>query len=1084
MQKQKIENIIKTEEYKSLLKKLTKDIYSGCKKAVNEAEVVSVFEIELFSFINQTFDLKFYPQKEVTVNSIRLSKKGRIDSKISALILEFKHKSKLIGKSNQTKAVKQIKKYLDTLDNKDNYEGVITDGQNIKFIYSTNDKFFETPFHKIETNDLDLIIKNIVLLEKTALTPENLTKDFCEPDDESLVNDLLNDLFKTIKENPTDKTKMLFKEWMELFRLAHDDTSKQLAIEQRKKSLSKLIKSGINDNLDEYLVLFSLQTTYAIIIKIIAYKVISKIKFNESLIDFEELSNSKSSVIQMQLNSIEEGAIFRDLGIGNLLEGDFFSWYSNKSQWNETISNTIRKIFIKLTKYEDKALFETKNTTYDLFKDLYLKIIPDKVRHSLGEFYTPSWLAENVVSEGITLSKNNNWVGLDPCAGSGTFVTVMIKKVLDQTQTLKPEGKLKNILNRVKGIDLNPLAVLTTRINYFINIAHLIPNELKFEIPIYLGDSSYVPESTIVDKVECLKYTINTLKGNIDIIFPKSAVKDNILFSKTMTEIEDDIKNLDEKNVIKKLLFLIPNNDRTKKIIEHIKELATRFVQLEKNGWNGIWARIITNFLTTANLGKFDLIASNPPWIDWKNLPEGYRERIKSLCIDRMLFSGDGITGGINLNICALISNVSAENWLKRKGILAFLMPQTILFQQSYDGFRKLRLKDKEKLYFIKLDDWTSSGHPFQPVQQKFLSYYFSRNKTDYKKGINLTKYNKKKNYKLSDFSKMQSFKNVEHIFDKEIKLVGQTSEKNTSFSYANSKNELTMFKLISGESFYIGREGIEFYPQELFLLEPNLKLPQSKNNFYLNNYQNEKSKYKIPKETIVLEKSFLFPLIKGINIKRFSINKLQYLVPFPYSNDNYRSPLPLKSLQSKAPLLANHLKKFRSIMESQTNYNEKIIGKKHSSEFYSLARVGKYSFQKNYVAFRDNTKWQAAVVPEIKTPWGEKKRPLFQNHAVSICEDKNGNFINLDEANYICAILNSPIVYNFMMNSSDSRSFKIRPPIYIPKYNAKNKLHVRLSEISKIYHSRVMNEIKASKFDIEIDEIYKKICLTKKTRN
>ena len=51
---------------------------------------------------------------------------------------------------------------------------------------------------------------------------------------------------------------------------------------------------------------------------------------------------------------------------------------------------------------------------------------------------------------------------------------------------------------------------------------------------------------------------------------------------------------------------------------------------------------------------------------DWKNLPEGYRERIKSLCIDRMLFSGDGITGGINLNICALISNVSAENWLKR----------------------------------------------------------------------------------------------------------------------------------------------------------------------------------------------------------------------------------------------------------------------------------------------------------------------------------------------------------------------------------------------------------------------------------
>ncbi|MDW1843678.1 hypothetical protein, partial [Vibrio sp. Vb0839] len=80
------------------------------------------------------------------------------------------------------------------------------------------------------------------------------------------------------------------------------------------------------------------------------------------------------------------------------------------------------------------------------------------------------------------------------------------------------EDKLENVLGSVKGIDLNPLAVLTARINYFINISDLLEDNLDIEIPIYLGDSSYVPSEYILDCVQCLKYTINTLKGPLEII--------------------------------------------------------------------------------------------------------------------------------------------------------------------------------------------------------------------------------------------------------------------------------------------------------------------------------------------------------------------------------------------------------------------------------------------------------------------------------------------------------------------------------------------------------------------------------------
>ena len=278
--------------------------------------------------------------------------------------------------------------------------------------------------------------------------------------------------------------------------------------------------------------------------------------------------------------------------------------------------------------------------------------------HSLGEFYTPLWLADHVIDEAEKLTESDNLVSLDPCCGSGTFITILIKKII--SKNLNSPNLLDIILKSVKGIDLNPLAVLSARVNYFINISHLLQKDSNIEIPIYLGDASYVPEKHILDDVICLKYSIRTLKGPLEIILPKSGTENSFNFSKSMTDIETHIKNLDKDSVYNELESICNKKDLKKSIKEELRKLASNLVDLEKQQWNGIWTRIISNFLTTANMGKFNLIVGNPPWIDWKNLPEGYRERIKSICIDRSLFSGDSVTGGINLNICALIANVSA----------------------------------------------------------------------------------------------------------------------------------------------------------------------------------------------------------------------------------------------------------------------------------------------------------------------------------------------------------------------------------------------------------------------------------------
>lgn len=1070
-----IEILLNTSEYRKSLTEAACTIRARSAEAPNEASVVSIFEIEIFAIIRDVFGLKFYPEKEVCVDTDFHVAKGRIDSKVGALVMEFKQPSAIKLETQKNKAIEQLSHYLQGLYSaqKQDYYGLVSDGIDCCTVLLKDGELVRGTFGKLSADVLDELVRVIILLEKVALTPRNLVRDFSQGEN-SISQRLSKTLFNALKDAATGRSLMLFNEWKELFRLAHDDKSKQKAIQERRKALETVVSESFpnGDNESEYKALYAIQTTYAIIVKIIAYKVISKLQFNKSLIEFSTLANSPSDVLLRQMQSLENGAIFRNLGIGNLLEGDFFSWYCTDAQWSDKIASHICDIFRTLTIYEDKGIFETFEQVQDLFKDLFMSIIPDKVRHSLGEYYTPSWLADHVVAEALSMiGDRSDWTALDPCCGSGTFITVLIRKILSGTANLTRKQKLDSVLKRVKGIDLNPLAVLTARINYFVNIAHLIEVGETFEIPVYLGDSSYVPETSSVDGVICLNYSIQTAKGPILISLPKSVCADSISFSKMMTSLEQDILNQDEEAIRNKILELIPQTDITPAIEENISSLAQKFIFLEQNNWNGIWARIVTNFLTTAALPKFDMIVGNPPWIDWKNLPEGYRDRVKKLCLDRNLFSGDGVTGGINLNICALITYVAASNWLKPDGILGFLMPDTILVQQTYEGFRRLQMNEDENLYFQKIVNWSKSGNPFAPVTQNFYSYYISANYADYHNGIPYHTIAKKPRAKLDNYLHTVSFSSIANIFEKYFHITGQAHQNSTKFSICEDVETLDRYRNVVGRMEYKGREGIEFYPQELFLLHYDSDISVASNMVAVRNFQNVKSKYKIPIETFVIEKVYLRPLIKGTNIERFHLIPSEIVVPFPYK-DGHREPISIRELTKVAPLLAAYFNRFKSVITAQTDYNAKIIGKKHNTEFYALARVGTYSFAPHHVAFRDNTKWGACVVSEIKTPWGELKRPQFQNHAVSISQTTSGRNITLDEAHYICAILNAPIVEKYIIGSSDSRTFKIDVDVNIPEFDDNNPIHMRLSQLSKLAHENYNNNEIMSKIDCELDNL------------
>lgn len=82
---------------------------------------------------------------------------------------------------------------------------------------------------------------------------------------------------------------------------------------------------------------------------------------------------------------------------------------------------------------------------------------PAPMRHALGEYYTPDWLAAHVIdTAGWDISQSL----LDPTCGSGTFILEGLRRRLEAAS---PTTSARELLNGLYGFDLNPLAVLTAR---------------------------------------------------------------------------------------------------------------------------------------------------------------------------------------------------------------------------------------------------------------------------------------------------------------------------------------------------------------------------------------------------------------------------------------------------------------------------------------------------------------------------------------------------------------------------------------------------------------------------------------------
>jgi hypothetical protein len=115
----------------------------------------------------------------------------------------------------------------------------------------------------------------------------------------------------------------------------------------------------------------------------------------------------------------------------------------------------------------------------DLFQPLYEALLPKQARHALGEYYTPVWLAEHVLDE-LGYDGDPRRRLLDPACGSGVFLLAALHRVRawharhGAKHSMGEVELVPLVQANIVGCDLNPLAVLTARVNYRLAIEGIL----------------------------------------------------------------------------------------------------------------------------------------------------------------------------------------------------------------------------------------------------------------------------------------------------------------------------------------------------------------------------------------------------------------------------------------------------------------------------------------------------------------------------------------------------------------------------------------------------------------------------------
>jgi len=1004
---------------------------------------------------------------------------NKLDALHAYVIIEYKKPNAFQQRRNYEQAIQQLKDYISDLaqgSDLSKYFGVTIDGYKIGFVrYRQKLKDFEINKDPLEINrnTVAKLVEAILGLRRKALDADELFKDFGYENQDT--KRLISILYNKLQNSKSKRTEILFDDWKRVF-------SQVCAYNVEKLSGLEEQYGFVRGQVDVEKLLFSLHTYFALLMKLLAAEVASlylPIMIPSYLKMLEEAYYKGHDKLRDELIKLEEGGVFSQspLLITNFLEGDYFSWYLD--EWDPQLADSLALIIKKLADYDPSTAELDHDKVKDLFKKIYQNLVPKKVRHDLGEYYTPDWLAELVLDEvGFTLNKFNKLADskndsfapldlklLDPACGSGTFLVLALRRLKEyiDERYLDKGLALRKIVKNIVGFDLNPLAVMAARTNYLIVIGDMLRSkglDEQIEIPIYLADSIMVDQRTTVLGTNV--YLLRTSVGNFEI--PISMVRREVL-DKVLKIIENCVKtNYTANEFIARLVREIEIKEDE---AETLKGLYETIWKLEKEGKNRIWLRILKNSFAPLLFENFDYVVGNPPWVNWENLADDFRKPLKELYkwYDILPSNPNAQT---KVDLSMIFTYRCLDRYLIDKGKFGFLINDTAFKAMAGNGFRKFRVRGVP--FKVEVIHDLVSLKPFEGASNRTSMFIATKSEPTkfpilYKKWFKKVKGEIAQNLTLDEVMKKVKIKK---FYAEPLGGYKPYGEVFSLIPLHSKKLLLRINTIIIKQSIYKAHEGPVLIPSGVYRIQ---LLAKGTLISKIRNLAERDRRFNIAVVTSYpLENELIYPILESGDIKKWSINPKNFAI-IPY---NYMAQLYSESeLKVKYPNAYAYFSMFRDALTNRSHY------KKYGNDkpFYFIHMFSDWMLSNYKVVWNrmGNQLAAAVAIPVSDAYLGSK--PLIPEDVIAFISVESEN-----EAHYICSILNSSLV-NFILQSIAKGGKNFATPefinmINIEQYNPSDSIHKKLVELSKRAHQLTQQnqQDKLRKVEDEIDRVVAKL--------
>lgn len=709
--------------------------------------------------------------------------------------------------------------------------------------------------------------------------------------------------------------------------------------------------------------------------------------------------------------------------------------------------------------------------------------MPKELRHDLGEFYTPDWLAELVLNEVGYFGDPSHRL-LDPACGSGTFLVMAIRRVLDYAHDslawrARDERELvSNILENVVGFDLNPLAVIAARTNYLLALGSSARHLAGRDLPVYLCDSILTPQTHPIEKrpIEHQRDT-PVPSAQKEFWIPEELVEkgqvsvlchllEQCVNGKYQTE---EFLGLSRRE----LQWQDPLTERS------LAELYGKIRQLESEGRNGLWARIIKNAFAPIfrSAISFDYVVGNPPWVNWESLSDDYRDATKPIweSYGLILKAKGAAMGRSKRDIAMLFVAVGSKKYLRENGKLGLLLPFTVFKSQAGSGFRNSLARNCK---VDKIHDLVEL-YPFEGATNRTSLMIAHRGETDFP--IPSVMWSNPSRQGIGQEAELVEVYKSTRQFDT-ISAPVKVGRPETPWMMTTTKAYNAAKKVIGASPWYKAHEGINTALNAVYWVDILSRTPAG---LLIKNASVSGLKKKVKASEAIISQDLVYPLVRGRDVKRWLAERPENYMIVP--TDSKGTTLPHSVLRVEYPQIYEYFFKFFGDLVNRGGepYKSKLdpyrIKKLPEAEseappFYWLFNaepsLARYKVIWKRIAGGITGKavnFAAAVIGSAKEPFLDSSKPIVLNDSLIMIplDDEN-------EAYYVCGIMNSSIVRSIIA----AYTYELRMETHItqfvrvPKFNRKNGNHEKLAELSKTAHQlasqRRVEELRKVEKDID----------------